>query len=692
MIKIPEEKEKWLAIAEGAGTQVREIIKTCIINGFPKAWAKLEVLKLINETTLKFKNAKAPQELIDKTIKAIKYRFIGWYQIATGTIKTEAFKTKNSWLSKTYTSITGNQLKETKGFTIANDGYEEGSVENPREFVTTQARSGGQAYINDYMATVKRTMSQIAKERFVIKGKAGYSLSIRNLAEMSARFEAQRDELTKLEDSGVKFAYASTHVNASARCAIWQGKLFKLDVAPDAKFKQNVDLNYKPEPIGEIDGIKYYSLKEAMEHGFLGYNCRHRLVKYTKGMDRFTGYPKGQIEHERKLEQTQRKLERDVVHAKQALAMAVTKEEAKELRSKVYNLRETYYNYCKDNGLTISKMRIAIDTKPDVPYPTIENPIPKVAMETPKVEILKIEPVSNDLVNLEEIKKVYVGNDKLIDNAFKNANLDTESYKIISNLNKFEKVELKRTSKPYFEAGNNILAVSNSKNLLAFYHEFGHSLDRNTAFYKDYSTKGANYEWISEEFNTTREEVSKSWDLTIPQNAIDIFKSENDKLVDNIKKEYIESGQLKKDLLKEYTKKYGKATGSGLEAYILKDIEANLIQKKVKAFAEEDPDYNAWSYVSDIYDAITSGRAKNARELSGHHGYIYYASGSMLRLNKTGKTSKQNTEIFANYIALRLAGQQKQLDFLKEQIPTLYGKLEKAFTNMANILGGNDNE
>ena len=62
---------------------------------------------------------------------------------------------------------------------------------------------------------------------------------------------------------------------------------------------QGILRNAELDEAGKIDGIDYYSLADAMSHGFLGYNCRHRLVKYTKGMDMFKEYPPNQIDREK---------------------------------------------------------------------------------------------------------------------------------------------------------------------------------------------------------------------------------------------------------------------------------------------------------------------------------------------------------------------------------------------------------
>jgi hypothetical protein len=206
--------------------------------------------------------------------------------------------------------------------------------------------------MDDYVGIVKNVMKKIADMDLVMRDINGRKLSVRNLAEITDRFDETRDKLTKLKSKGIEYAVASSHANASARCQILQGKIFELDVEPNSKFIQNVDLKYQPTPKGKIDGIDYYSLADAMRYGFLGYNCRHRLVKYTKGMDLFKEYPAKRIEKERNLELKQRQLERKIRKCKHEASMAVTPEDRKKWTEKSKEYQKEYHDYCHSNGLT----------------------------------------------------------------------------------------------------------------------------------------------------------------------------------------------------------------------------------------------------------------------------------------------------------------------------------------------------
>ena len=300
----------------------------------------------------------------------MKRRFVDWYNQMILMLEKESQsnpivkETIRLITDKSYQQVTGDKLKESNAMIFRVDGYDLGSIDL-KNSVTTQEYAAGQAYMDDYVNVVKGAMKSIANMNLVMKDKNGRKLSVRNLAEMTARFENTKDRLKELKDQNIEYVVASTHVNASARCQIWQGKIFQLDVDPNSRFIQNVNLEYQPTPVGKIDGLDYYSLADAMAHGFLGYNCRHRLIKYVKGMSMFNEYSANRIQKERNLELKQRELERKIRHAKKEAAMAVAKEDRKKWTEKSKMYQEQYHNYCHSKGLVEIpwRTRISMDER-----------------------------------------------------------------------------------------------------------------------------------------------------------------------------------------------------------------------------------------------------------------------------------------------------------------------------------------
>ena len=400
-----DKEREWSLIVEDANTKLHLLLKACVVDEVSKQLVKTQVLNLITTTINALKAKKAPIDLLEKTEKAIKLRFVEWMNIITANLEKAA--KKNPVANQTYKSITGNDLKKSNSIVVKLNDYDVGTIDKVSNFVTTQERAAGQAYMEDYVSVVKKTMQTIASKNLVMRDKNGRKLSVRNLAEMTARYQETQDRLQELKENKINYVVASSHVNASGRCQIWQGKVFVLDVDPNSQFVQNVDLKYRPTPIGKIDGIDYYSLADAMRHGFLGYNCRHRLVKYTKGMDMFKQYSPNQIDRERNLEAKQRHLERQIRKCKQNASMAITPEERRKWTEQSKMYQEQYHQFCHSKGLTELPWRTRISRDERKILPTIErNRQPLLELNYPDEKyIIKKSPVLFDYTKFTNFGK-----------------------------------------------------------------------------------------------------------------------------------------------------------------------------------------------------------------------------------------------------------------------------------------------
>lgn len=368
-----DKEKEWALIIEQANIDLKLTLKTALTSFLLKEVTKANALKIIDDTINALKSKQAPKELIERTKNSLKNRFVEWYRLITAYLHKSLQKQDNPLIHRSYTSFTGEKLRPTKGLTIEYDGYEEGSIPNIEEYMTTGRAAGAQSFMDGYVSVVKRTMTSIANKNLVIKDKNGRKMSLRGLAEMTARFEDTKDKLAKLKEAGIKYVLASSHSNASERCQIWQGKLFELDCDVNATYKQEVDLSYVPTPKGKIDGLDYYSLMDAMHHGFLGYNCRHRLVKYTKGMDLFISYDANTIAKERGLEQKQRYLERQIRKYKEKTILSVDPKERKAYQEKSKLYQQKYAEFCKAKGLVRYDWRTRITREEKESTPKINR-------------------------------------------------------------------------------------------------------------------------------------------------------------------------------------------------------------------------------------------------------------------------------------------------------------------------------
>ena len=416
-----DREKEWALIIEEANIQMKLALKTGVIDTTKKEVIKSNVRKIIDSTKNELKKAEAPQALIDRTDKTLKLRFADWYTYITQQLLKEATRAKNPLLFKSYKEITGEDLKKSKGLVVEMGGYIEGSIPNIEDYMTTGRTAGAQSFMDGYVEAVKSAMKAIAEKNLVMKDRLGRKLSLRNMAEMTARFQNTQERLKKLKDAGTEYVIASSHSNASKRCQIWQGKIFIIDCEIGARFQQKVDFSYRPTPVGKIDGLDYYSLKDAMLHGFLGYNCRHRLVKYRKGMDLFNEYDANTIAKERYLEEHQRCLERKIRKAKEKSMLAIGPKERRAYTNESKHYQEIYVKFCQDKGLVNYEWRTRISRVERKLLPEIErNRQPVLNLNLPQNQYL----IYKESLNFDYSKFTNFGKPSGVVSFLKQANGD----------------------------------------------------------------------------------------------------------------------------------------------------------------------------------------------------------------------------------------------------------------------------
>lgn len=211
-----------------------------------------------------------------------------------------------------------------------------------------------------YTKTINRIMVDLvysdAKEDYTT------NVNLRNIAEMTVRYERQLERLEELKADGVKLVWIEPHANSSERCEKYQGRLYSLDNSS-----------------GKIDGIDYRPLEYATnnpvdryvtragkvyQNGCItGFNCRHQLIPYATG-NRPMPIPADVIARRRAIEQRQREMERDIRAQKRkaVLMRNVSPEAYNKAREKASRLTELYEEYSRKNDAAFSRERTSIFT------------------------------------------------------------------------------------------------------------------------------------------------------------------------------------------------------------------------------------------------------------------------------------------------------------------------------------------
>ncbi len=363
-------------IIEDANTKLKQLLSTAVTSILQKEMIGNQARQIINDCIKQLQDHDADSSLISKTEIGLKGSFMRWYNDITAKLLNEAKKKKNPYYALSYKSITGivpkangksliislglTGMRDSRDIELG-DNLEEGAVKNIRDFFTTWETGYSQMFIEDYQKRVNQEIIRLAGLNVVLRDRRGRRMSVRNLAEMQVRYEEQVKDIKKLKNNGVTYVVATSHVNASSRCQPWQGKIFILDAEVGSVEIKDNHYNGEPEPRGKTpDGKDYYSLKEAMSHGFLGYNCRHHLVRYEKGMTMPREYPARRIQNERSKETYIRNMENNIRKEKRKALILPNKEERKKARQNAQALEKEYWQYCKEHDYAVAEWRTRI--------------------------------------------------------------------------------------------------------------------------------------------------------------------------------------------------------------------------------------------------------------------------------------------------------------------------------------------
>lgn len=233
---------------------------------------------------------------------------------------------------------------------------------NPSQKLETELKTQAQyieiaqplrEFSQDYMKKVRTAFDELARSQ--AKDDYGANVSLRNIAEMTVRYDDKLKEIDKLKADGVNLVWISAHANCSKRCEAAQGKLYSLDGTR-----------------GSIDGVSYRPLEEVTEvyvttksgktyrNGIIyGFNCRHYLIPYKEGTKPIEVSAEV-IEKQRRINNTQRAMEREVRYYRDKAVTEPTKEARREARAKAKAAYSRYIAYSEKNKVAYYPSRVSI--------------------------------------------------------------------------------------------------------------------------------------------------------------------------------------------------------------------------------------------------------------------------------------------------------------------------------------------
>lgn len=199
-----------------------------------------------------------------------------------------------------------------------------------------------QEFGKTYKEAVKKALAEILKTEPMYDT----HVSLRNVAEMTVRYEKTLENIDKMKKSGVNLIQTSRHANCSKRCQKWQGGYYTLD-----NTYQVVD-GIQFRPLSDATDIYYTTKKgKVYKNGHLtGYNCRHYAMPYKKGYSMPMVSAKT-VERERAIDTKMRVYEREIrkLKEKSLLDKGVDERASQIAKAKWKALYESYIRFAKAN-------------------------------------------------------------------------------------------------------------------------------------------------------------------------------------------------------------------------------------------------------------------------------------------------------------------------------------------------------
>jgi hypothetical protein len=219
-------------------------------------------------------------------------------------------------------------------------------------------------YHKEYTATVRDKFDDLVKSG----AKESYetNVSLRNVAEMTVRYDHQLDMISDKRKAGKKLVYILAHANCSKRCEKYQvggslhpSGLYSLD-GTSGTTPEGVP--FKPLEFATDNPADRYITRsgKVYQNGCLtGFNCRHKLADYVPGVKPQT-IPKKVIERQRAIEEKQREYERDIRNYKKAAVIAENPKQAANFRKAARKLNEEYRKFSVKNNVAWYPDRVKI--------------------------------------------------------------------------------------------------------------------------------------------------------------------------------------------------------------------------------------------------------------------------------------------------------------------------------------------
>lgn len=326
-----------VVLVQDAETDLKTLTLQCVLNGVNYLETNKRINKLVKEVITELES-NAIKEMVKNTLLTYASRvYLEWFKIygnkEDGVVLLYLLKTKGVNIPEKFETA----IKSLSG--------------KIPDSVYNRAVANG-IYPNEYEKKVNAVLDSVAKPDYSDR------YSLRAHIEKELRAEYHEKQLQDLKEKGVKLVWIDTHANCSERCQPFQGKLYSLDNT------SGTEQGIKYKPLTEATDIySYTKAGKAYKNGCIsGFNCRHKLVPFKDTCKPQT-IPSEVVARQRKIEATQRELERKVrKYESRALGYKVQNDTKRYKTYKALQIkwRDRYIEFSKQNNVPIIPSRLKV--------------------------------------------------------------------------------------------------------------------------------------------------------------------------------------------------------------------------------------------------------------------------------------------------------------------------------------------
>lgn len=383
--------------------------------------------------------------------------------------------------------------------------------------------------------------------------------------------------------------------------------------------------------------------------------------------------------------QLQRQIETEIRKQKDLQILGKTSGNEKltqESQLRINQLTAKYNELNKASGLLPKKDRLRVSGYERV---KIEKKPTLTSIEKQK-DIQSITPMQEKSTKLNEIldnkynktSKIFKASNEHLD-LTNNENINI--YNATNNLNIkiYERANIKKAyySRFYKKISTTSVKPNDLDPTTTLWHELGHGLDnyKGGDIYVSNSTemRTAMYDYYTN--NKTIPKNVEDYFNNYKESAYNEFKEKND--FDYYYNNYIEIKKQRGE--SEYNLNiYRNRFETNKEDY-MRFVKSDYNREMRKYYSNKvktDMNYAQLGNFSDMFSAISKGEYNDFCGLWGYHTKKYYNE----------RVSNPTTELFANFVSLKMTGCKEHLDFFKKEAPSIYAELEKLFIEVGDDL------